>query len=183
LLPRLPLLLLLPDDLEEELFLTALFPDPLLEALRPPPELLDAPFEPPRLDEERPFEAAFLGADFLVAPFFDALFLEAAFLEAPFLEEPPRRDDFDALFLEAPFLVAPFFDAAFLEAPFFDALLEEPPRRDDLDALFLDAPFLVALFDEDLPPELFLAPFFDAAFFVDFAIFNGIYEGLINFLF
>ena len=75
------------------------------------------------------------------------------------------------------FLGADFIAPPFLAPPFFAALdlPEEPPLDDELRLDdFFDAPFLDAPFDEDLPPALFLADFFFAAFLVDFAMFEEI---------
>lgn len=151
---------------------------PLLEALRPPPELLEAVLEALRLADERfeepdlladePLEAlrpadfwavAFLGAAFLAVPpfedleappFFAAVFLGAAFLGAAFLAAPPF---FAAAFLGAAFFAAAFLGAAFLAAPFFAAAFDEPLPEDE--------PPL-----EDEPPRLadLEAPFLDAPF-------------------
>jgi hypothetical protein len=147
--------------------------------------LLREALEPPRLADD-PLEAAFLiaffGAAFFGAVFFTAFFgadLLIVFLGAAFL----------AAFLGAAFLAA-FFGALFLDAalfiPFLAALFE-PPREELLEAALPLRPelledferprleeLLLALFDEDLPPpELLEADFLVAAFFFDFAIFNG----------
>ncbi len=177
---------LLADDLDEEEPLR-LADEPVFVALRPlPDDFLAALF----------LGADFFEAPFLLAAFFDAPpredepledppreFLEAAFLLAPLLE------DFDAaffaigllaaLFLAPLFLAELFLEAVLLEAPFllatFEELLlpevelrfeDEDPRPD----AFLAALFLAGAFDEDLPPEDLLPPFFAAAFLVDFAI-------------
>jgi hypothetical protein len=175
----------------------ALFEPPLFAALEedllpleePPREAdfeaaLEAPLrealELPRLADD-PLEAAFLIA-FFGAVFFTAFFgadLLIVFLGAAFL----------AAFLGAAFLAA-FFGALFLDAalfiPFLAALFE-PPREELLEAALPLRPelledferprleeLLLALFDEDLPPpELLEADFLVAAFFFDFAIFNG----------
>ena len=162
---------------------------------RPPEELLEAPFEtllrealePPRLADDPleapflallfpPLEAAFFGAAFFV-PFFAVAFLGAAFLAAFFTPPFLAAAFFGALFLEVaffiPFLAALFlppseelFEAPLLELPRLELLEDfEPPRLEEL---------LLALLDEDLPPpELLEADFSVAAFFFDFAIFNG----------
>jgi hypothetical protein len=150
---------------------------------------LEAPLrealELPRLADD-PLEAAFLiaffGAAFFGAAFFAAFFgaaLLIAFFGAALL----------IAFFGAAFLAA-FFGALFLDAalfiPFLAALFE-PPREELLEAALPLRPelledfepprleeLLLALFDEDLPPpELLEADFLVAAFFFDFAIFNG----------
>jgi hypothetical protein len=99
-----------------------------------------------------------LGATLRAAPLLaprDALFVD---LDAPFeapLEAAPLDADLDVAFLGAVFL-----ETAFLAAVF-------------LGAAFLAAPFLGAALEEDLPPELFEAPFLAAAFFVAFAMLMG----------
>lgn len=117
---------------------------------------------------EKPFDAAFFAPLFLADVFdvvweadFFATFFEATFLPAPLAE------DWELLFLVADFEVdlatlffAPTFFAVFLELDF--AVL-----------------FLVELLEEDRPPELLIAPFFDAAFFDAFAIVNNFFNGLI----
>lgn len=187
-----------PLRLPDALLRDALLPfdeDPLLDAL-----LVFNAEEPPRLDDD--LEALFLAAPFLAAaprlfeelprppelpPRFDeelflaALFLAAPFLAAPFLAAPPRFDDLDAPLREeepleeVPFLAAPFFAAPF-EPEDLEEDLEDPPRADDLEELFLAAPFLEAPFLEALPEDL-EPPFFEAAFFVDFAMLMGFCEG------
>ncbi|MGZ8545267.1 MAG: hypothetical protein ACXWV0_08210 [Flavisolibacter sp.] len=116
----------------------------------------------------------FLAPDFFVALRRKAPDLEAAFL-APFFAAP-----FLALFFAADFLAPPFLALPFLAA-LRDLPEEEPPLDERED--FLAAPFLAAPFDADLPPELFLADFFFAAFLDDFAICDGFCVRLINFLF
>ena len=162
--PELPVVELLPPrfpPLDAEPFLATLAPDDLLADASP--RLLRLADEPPFLAPVDFFAAAFLGAAFFAPPF-----LAPPFLAPPFLAPP---------FFEVAFLKADFFAPPFLAPPFFAAfdLPEEPPlddelRRDD----FFDAPFLDAPFEEDLPPELFLADFFFAAFLVDFAMFEEI---------
>ena len=150
-------------DLEDAL-------EPLLrEALEPPPRA-DDPLEAAFLIAffGAAFLAAFLGAAFLIA-FFGAAFL-AAFFGAALLAA-----FFGALFLDAALLI-PFL-AALFEPPredLFEAVLPlRPELLEDFDRLRLEE-LLLALFDEDLPPpELLDADFLVAAFFFDFAIFNG----------
>ena len=180
-----PVLAGLTELAEVLLFLVAdlLAEDPL-DALRgdeDPPrlaELFDAPREAEDLADlllEVDLDVAFLEADFLLAPFLALLFLALLFLEAPFLAPPFLEADLFA----PPFLAALFLDADFLDALFLDELRlpeDEPPLFAELPRLFLDAPFLDAPFFEDLPPERFADDFLDAAFLVDFAIFNGFFS-------
>ena len=153
--------------------------EPLLREALEPPRLADDPLEAAFLTAffGAAFLAAFFGAAFLIAFFGAALLI--AFFGAAFL----------AAFFGAAFLAA-FFGALFLDAalfiPFLAALFE-PPREElfetvlplrpelleDFERLRLEE-LLLALFDEDLPPpELLEADFLVAAFFFDFAIFNG----------
>jgi hypothetical protein len=147
----------------------ALLEAPLDAALEAPPRLEADLEEPPREEEEPPLLATLsrvlLLADAKPRPeLFEAVLLpprledfdavlEPPRDEEPALEEPPRLDEV----LDAVFLAATFFAAAFLGADF-------------LAAAFLGAAFLAAPFEEDLPPELFEAPFLAAAFLVDFAM-------------
>lgn len=162
-LPRLEEDVLLADELLDALPLPELLEAPLLAPPRLPEVLPAAPRDEPPL-RDAPLDDALrpddFDADLLAPPLedFDAAFLGAAFLEA--------------VFLEAVFFEAVFFEAVFEELPLPEdepPLEEEPPRPDDLAAPFFDAPFA-----EDLPPELLLADFFEAAFLVDFAIVNEI---------
>jgi hypothetical protein len=175
------------DDFDGAPFLKA----PLDEAffVAPPLLLFDAAL--PR------FDALLRDEDFDVEPLLDELFLLAPFLDAAF-EKAPRPADLEVPFFDAPLLALeeePFDDAPFLEVLFLEAVLLLVPRLapfelDDLEAPFLEAPrpaddfdeapFLEALFLEalleELPLEDLLAPFFEAAFFVDFAMLMGLSE-------
>jgi hypothetical protein len=136
----------------------------LLEALLPPEDFLAVDFL-----------AAFFGAGLLAALFLEPPFLAADLLAAGLLAPPFFAPDFLAPdFLAAGLLAALFLAPDFLEPPFLAAPLDLPEEEPPLDEELRRDDFFAAPFDEDLPPALFLADFFFAAFLVDFAIVNGI---------
>ena len=152
------------DDLPaEELFEDEVLPrlaelfDAPLEA--PRPELLLAALEADLVRDEVPLLAVRPPPLEAFPPLLATAFLVPLLADARPLLGVPLEEDFDAPLED--------FDALF--AADFEALFEEPPRLEDLETPFFDAPFE----EDDLPPELLEALFFDAAFLVDFAIFNG----------
>jgi hypothetical protein len=180
------------------LALRPVFP-PLFEelvALRPPPLEAAPPFlatsflvrsladanplfdEPPRLDDELPFEEPpprfpeLLAADLLL-PLFEVAPPRPAddpvLLPPALFEDPPFEDDFELPFDEAPPL------EELLEAD-FELLLPRLPDDPPLPPVLFEALF------EELPPPLVDAVFFEAAFLVAFAMINFLEFGLINFV-
>lgn len=153
---ELPLEDALPFDEDEPLLSAELFvadEPPLLEALRPPDELLAAVFLAAVPLDAVPFLEAVLDDEPLDAPPLDEdVDAPPRLLEELRPEElPPRPDDFFA----ADFLLA----ALLALTPLLEEVLEALPLADDLDAPFDDAPFLEAPLDDDLLALPRLAPF------------------------